>query len=121
METELKAEFGKLGENIKRYAETRIDLFKLKLVDKLSSGIAAMISGALVAVMLLSVLFFASVSLAFYLGDLQGSLAQGFLLVAGIYLLVLILILLFRKAFIHDPVAGKIIRGMLTSDDYEKE
>lgn len=121
MEQGLTERLSNLGEQLKEYADTRIELARYTFIDKLSAGIALILSNLLLVVSMLFVVFFSSCAAAFYIGQASGSLAAGFLWVAGGYLLIFLVVLLFRRSLIHNPVANKLIRELLEEKEYEKD
>ena len=73
----------------KEYIDTRFKLFKLKLVERSSRLIASLITDGLKSILALFVVFYLSLSLGFYLSELLGSSALGFLATGGIFLLLI--------------------------------
>lgn len=101
-----------LNENLKEYLSTRYDLMVLKASEKVSIiGSIATVSVVLGIFLILFILF-VSVSAGFFLSDLTGSYATGFLLLSSIFLLVFILIFIVRKKWIIEPIKNKLIRAM---------
>ncbi|MEO6547517.1 MAG: phage holin family protein [Ferruginibacter sp.] len=104
---------GALFENAGDYVETRIDLLKLKAINKSSEVISSLVAviaiiiAATVAVLLLNI------ALALWVGDLLGRAYLGFLVVAGIYLLLALLIHFFKDTWLKGPVSNIIIKKML--------
>jgi len=96
-------------DQLKDYAETRIKLAKYQAIEGGSTILASMIADVVVIFCVVLAFIFASITLAFYLAFLFNSLWQGFACVAGIYLLIAIVVKIYRKnlerplvnAFIH--------------------
>lgn len=80
----------------KEYIDTRLKLVKLKMVERSSRLIASLIVDVAKTILSLFVLFFLSLSLGFYLSELMGSNALGFLSTGGIFVLLIALISLFE-------------------------
>lgn len=92
------------------YIQTFYKLTLVKLTQK-ATDITSGLLAALVAIVLGTfVIFFASIGLAWWVGDLIESRAGGFLIVAGFYLLVLLCIVLMRKKIIFPYFRDMIIR-----------
>lgn len=81
----------------KEYIDTRFKLFKLKLVERSSRLIASLITDGLKGILALFVIFYLSLSLGFYLSELLGSSALGFLATGGIFVLLIILVSAFEN------------------------
>lgn len=80
----------------KEYIDTRFKLFKLKLVERSSRLIASLIMDMVKIVFTLFVIFFLSLALGFYLSELLGSSALGFLATGGIFVVLIVLIVSFE-------------------------
>ena len=117
MEKQLNHQFSTLSDNIRSYADTRLQIIKLTVADKVSAGASGVVSGVLMAVFGLFFLLFAGCAAGFYIGREMDSYATGFLIVAGFFFLLLILILLFKKAMIQTPITNMVIKGMLHDKD----
>lgn len=102
-----------LLEKSQDYLETKIEIAKLKTVNKSSDILSTMI--VLISVIFLGLLFFLfiSIGLALYLGSLAGSAHAGFFIMAGLYGVILLLIYLFREKWIKTPVTNLVIKKLL--------
>ena len=102
-----------LFEKSQDYLENRIELTKLKAVDK-SSEIVSSVT-AIVVVMVLMVLFlmFASLGAAMAIGHALGTMYYGFLIIGAAYGIVGLIIFLCRDRWIKVPVANKLISNIL--------
>lgn len=85
-----------LFENLSGYVESKIELFKAEVREEVVGILSKILVALIVAVCLFFCLILASLGLAYYLGTLVG-MAWGLLIVAGIYLLILILLIVFRE------------------------
>jgi len=85
----------------REYVDTRLKLFQLKLTERSSRLIASLLVDAVKAVLVLFVVFFFSLALGFYLSELLGSTALGFLTTGGIFILLFLLILLVEPRLEH--------------------
>ncbi|MBZ5858216.1 phage holin family protein [Flavihumibacter profundi] len=104
---------------LRQYVNDRILLLKLKASQQ-SAKLAAQVFVLMIMVLLgLLVLLFLSLTAAYYFADLTGSLLYGFGIVAGFYLLLLIIVLLVRKKYLSPYLTNMVIRIILdkTHDD----
>lgn len=76
----------------KQYIETQMELAKLRLVSKASRVVGSLIVDISKVLLILLIVFFLSMALGFYLGEVLESNALGFLVTGGIFLLVVLLI-----------------------------
>ncbi len=81
----------------KEYIDTRFKLFRLKLVERSSRLIASLITDGLKGVLAVFVIFYLSLALGFYLSELLGSSALGFLATGGIFVLLIIVVSAFEN------------------------
>ncbi|HEX8459966.1 MAG TPA: hypothetical protein VF623_00995 [Segetibacter sp.] len=97
----------------KDYIDNRLELYKLKAIDKTSSVIASVISG--LALFIIFFLFFVvfNIGIALLIGDLVGKASYGFLIWAAFYLIVGLVIFFGRNKLFKTPVTGMIIRKFL--------
>jgi len=97
----------------KDYLDTKIELTKLKTIGKSAdvlSSVFVMISMIFVATLFIT---FISIALALLLGKWLGAWYYGFLVVSGIYALLLLLIYTQREKWIKTPIANGLIGKML--------
>ena len=97
----------------KDFLETKIELTKLKAIDKSADVLSTAI--VMVSMIFFGSLFviFISIALALMLGNWLGSAHYGFLIVGGVYGLLLLLIYLRRDKWIKTPISNGLINKML--------
>lgn len=97
------------------YVETRLEIFKLKTALTTSDVVSELV-GRIVLVSFISiVVMMLNIGLALWLGELLGKSYYGFLVLAGFYSLLAILMYFFREKMIESPVANAIIKKMTRS------
>jgi len=97
----------------KEYVDTRIQLLKLKAIDKTSSVASAVAVG--VALFVIFFIFFVifNIGIALLIGDLIGRSWAGFLILAVVYAIVGLVVFKMRDKLFKIPVAGMLIRKFL--------
>jgi Putative Actinobacterial Holin-X, holin superfamily III len=105
-----------LAGNVKDYIHTSIELVKLQAAEKASAVVAGMLEKLVMAVFLLFFIGLASIALAVFLGDLTGKNWAGFLIVAGIYLLIGGILWTARKKIIRVPLMNAFIYQLFNKD-----
>jgi hypothetical protein len=95
------------------YLETKIDLLKLKAVSKSSDITSSFVSRLVIICVFAFVFFILNIGIALWLGNLTGKLYYGFFILAGFYLIVGILLYLFRNRWLKEPVGNMIIKKLL--------
>ena len=105
-----------LADNVKEYVNTRIESIKLNAAEKSSVIIANGVARIVVAIVFL---FFAlaSIALSLVLGEWLGKIWAGFLVVAGFYLFLGIIIWFGRGKFIRVPVMNALIQQLFKHDE----
>jgi len=114
METDNKtSSVESLLESFRNYLETRIDLLKLKAIDK-SSGLISSIA-AIVCVLLIAFIFIVllNIGIALLLGDLLGKAYYGFFIVAAFYALIGIILYSSRDKWIKTPIINGLVKSLL--------
>ena len=113
------AKIEELADNVKEYVNTRVESAKLTVAEKTSSVIANLVAGLVVAVVFLFFIIFSSIALSFGLGEWMGKTWAGFLVVAGLYLLIGIVVWTARERIIRLPLMNALIRQLFPSEDEE--
>ncbi|MGX1025309.1 phage holin family protein [Flavobacterium sp. CS20] len=93
-----------LSDDAKTYIESEIAYYKLDAYKKLIKATSLLMSSIINAGIILLIFAFLSVGLGLFLGELFGYYYVGFLIIAGVYLIVLFLILIFGKSLIEKSV-----------------
>lgn len=101
-----------LFQKTKEYVNTRVELLRLKSISKLAGVFSSLITVILLLLAGLITLILLSVGLSLYLGRLLGALHYGFFIVGGIYLLLLLVILIFKKNIINQPLSNWMIKTL---------
>ena len=99
------------------YVETRLDLLKLTSVRSLSRTLSMLILVTIISFMVLFFLLFLVISFSWFMADILGSAAMGFLCGGGVFLLILVLSVAFRKALFLNP----LIRLFIQTSTQEEE
>lgn len=98
---------------LQSYLDDRFTLIKLQAVEKISTITAAIISGVIIALLGLFFLIAFTVMLGFLFGQLVDSVWLGFAIVAGIYLLLILVVAFFGKKLFGNAITHKMIQSFL--------
>jgi len=104
-------------ENVHNYVEARLELYKISLFEKGAKIAADLITAAILGVCAAFFLIFLSVGIALILGNWLGGAYIGFLIVAGVYLIIGLVIYLRRKSILQKPIMEAAITELLKGDD----
>lgn len=97
----------------KDYIDTRLELYKLKLIDKSSSVASSIVS--IVALFVVFFIFFIvlNIGIALLIGDLVGKSYWGFLILAAFYGIVGFVLFSKRNKIFKTPIAKTFIGKFL--------
>lgn len=119
----LQQEFNKAEElamQLKGYVNTEIELAKLTVAEKLSKAFSNLIAVLFVGVIFLLFILFASLALAYLIGECLNTVWAGFLIVALLYFLVGIIAWYAREKLLRIPIMNAIIRQLFNSGQLVK-
>ena len=102
-----------LFDKFKEYLEIRLDLLKLKAIDKSSNLISSCLSMIILLVFGLFFLALFNIGLALLIGYWLGNAFWGFFIVAGFYIIIGLVIYSFRKKWLKAPIASMMIKSLL--------
>ncbi len=102
-----------LFEKTKDYAKTSFKLFKLNAIDKAADISASLTLALAFGIIVAMFSLFISISVSLYIGKLIGENYLGFLIVSGFYLLIGIMLFIFRDKLIKIPITNFIIKKLL--------
>lgn len=93
-------------------ADTFYKLAIVNLTQKATNLVSAALVMIAVTVLGLFVLLFGGIALSWWLGNLLESRVGGFLLGAAFFLIIMVILVLFRKKIIFPLIRNRIIRKM---------
>jgi len=102
-----------LFDKVKDYADTRINLFKLKAINKVSSFLSTLVSTLILIAILILVIFCITVAVALLIGEWIGSAYLGFFIVAGIYIVIGLIIYSARTKFLKEPISNTLLKELI--------
>jgi hypothetical protein len=108
--------FAEFKQLIVEYLESKLKLLKLAAYEKIAKVSAVIASSILIAFTVLFMFFFLNIAGGFFFGALLHSNAYGFLAMFGIYFIVFLFLIIFRKKIVEKFIINKIIQKL-----FEKE
>ncbi len=94
---------------VENYVENKLLLLKLQAAEKISKLAGAMFSGLLIAVISFFIILFISMMIAWYFGQLLDNVYFGFGIISAFYVVLLILLLVFRKKMLERTITSTVI------------
>ena len=101
-----------LFQKIKEYVDTRVDLIKLKSINKVSSFFSGLITSLVLLVLFALILLCFTVGLALLIGSWLGNI-WGFFIVAGIYIIIGLVLFSARTKLLKTPISNKLLKELL--------
>jgi hypothetical protein len=123
MEENFSNYFNQTGKVAREYLETRVDLIKLQAAGKLSKALGLFFSIMMAFLLFFFVVVFLGMVVGFWIGEMTGSYTIGFSCAAGLFIILLAVLLVFRKSLIQRPLANMLVAEMLEGmvDEQEEE
>lgn len=116
--------FSKIEElfiHLKEYIDNRIAYTKLSAAEKSSKIFANLIAILISILILFFFIVFLSVALAFALAKLTGEYYWGFLIVAGIYLLIGLIVWAAKEKLLRLPIMNTILKQLFKEEPEDEE
>lgn len=107
--------FESLANHVEGYFRTYYKLTVVKLTEKVANVFSAFVNVLAVAVFGILFLFFACIGIAIWLGNVVNSTAGGFLIMAGIFGIVIAALIFMRKKTLFP-----LFRNMVIKKIYDK-
>ncbi len=102
-----------LWQKTENYINTSLELYKLKATDKASDIVSTLLPNLVVLIFALIFVLFLNLGIAFWLGELWGSVYFGFIVVAAFYALCGIVIHFVLHDKIKERIRNKVINQLL--------
>ena len=102
-----KDAYKSIAKNAKEYGELYLQLFKLNAVGALSKFVSYLIVIIAGVMLLVTVLIFLAIILVLWLKNATGSMIYSLLIMSGIFVVLFLLLLLFRKKLMLNPIIKK--------------
>ena len=102
-----------LFQKLKDYADVRMDLLKLKSINKISNFMSSVITMQILVILFLGVLFCITIGASLLIGEWVGKTYGGFFIVGGIYCIIGLVLYVNRGKWIKTRVSNKLIKEMI--------
>ena len=109
-----------LFDQMKEYFTIILKTKELELVNHSSRVASAVFSQIVIAAVAFLFLIFLSLAAGFYISSLFGNNYAGFAIVAGFYMVLLFLLLIFKKEWMERPIQDRMIDKILENSEVLK-
>jgi len=114
--TETKASMiESLIERAEEYGRTNYELFKLKIIDKISGTLSSVVSRLCAIVFLFIFIIIFHVALGLWLGELLGKSYYGFFCVAALDIIIWVVLNFFMYNWVKKRISNSIISQLLNN------
>lgn len=116
-----KSFFVETEEVVEQYVRDRLLLFRLQATEKASHLIALMVSGILIGMVGFFIMIFLSIMAGYYFSEITGSLFYGFGIITLFYVVLFVVLLLFRKKYLHKWIVDTVVRIVMDNKNDEDD
>jgi hypothetical protein len=107
--------------HLSRFIELKLEIYELKVKEQLVGILSSFATLALIISFGMLMLFFSSLALGFFLNDVFESSFLGFVIIGLIYLLICILLVVFKNRIITNHLFQALFSDTLTGTKDEQE
>ncbi len=104
-----------LYEKAKKYTETSAELLALNAVDRTADVLSSLTSRVIIVMFFAMFTLFINVGLSLFIGSLLNEYYLGFFIISAFYLVLALVLYVFKDKFIKTPVTNLIILKLLKS------
>lgn len=98
---------------LKDYGDTRLDLFKLKSISKISGFLSSLITSVILIMLLFLVLICLTVGIALILGNWLGEVYYGFFVMGIIYVIIGLILFKRKDKAMRAPISNRLIKDLM--------
>ncbi len=101
-----------LVERLRNYGETRLELVKLKAINKSSGFVSVVVTYLVMVIILVCCFLFINIGIALLLGELLGKSYYGFFIVAVFYAVTGMILFKLKDKWIKTPVINMMLKEL---------
>jgi len=110
-----------LIQNITKFIELKMEIYELKVKEQMVQIISSLATLGLILMLGIIMLFFFSLALGFYLNSLFDSSFLGFALIGSVYLLIAIMLMVFKDKLITNRLFQTFFSETLIKDSSDEQ
>ncbi len=103
--------------NIMEYLDTRWEIIQLNITERGLSVVTTLASGLLVTIFGSIILVLASIGTAIWIGQHLENPAIGFFIMAGVFIVMLTLVLVFARNYIRTYITDTVLESIKDEED----
>jgi hypothetical protein len=101
-----------LVERLRNYGETRLELVKLKAINKSSGFVSVVVTYLVMVIIIVCCFLFINIGIALLLGELLGKPYYGFFIVAVFYAVTGMILFKLKDKWIKTPVINMMLKEL---------
>lgn len=105
-----------LTENLNNYVKTNLELIKLEATERTCFIGSKLIVNLFLALVGVFLVLFISLGAGFYISNYFGNNYSGFIIVAGFYFIIGLILVLGKKTLMEQPLRNRIIRKVFSEN-----
>ncbi len=117
----IKENFTELNDAITGYINAKINLWKVIFIEKIAKAGTYLFSAILILLSILFILLLLSMAFSFWFAAYYCTIAQGFLISAGIYTLIAIMVFLLRRRLFSNNIVKNVASIIYDEEDEENK
>jgi hypothetical protein len=106
--TKIPDQFSSLTDHVKEYIGLKLELFRLTATEKLASLTTHILLSLILFVLGMFFLLFLSLAFIFWYGEVAGPMYEAALMVAGFYVVIALVIWIFRIPVFVNPLISRL-------------
>jgi hypothetical protein len=110
-----------IKDNVKEYIDTKIDIIKLKAINQGGAAVSNVIVGVALAFLGIFIIMFLSFSAAYAISTATEKPYLGFLIVAGFYILLAVLVVVLKDKLLTMPIINSLLEKFYYKNSEKKE
>ncbi|MBI1344263.1 MAG: hypothetical protein GC171_15170 [Terrimonas sp.] len=110
-------DFDEFVNRVKEYIHIRIALFKIGAAEKGAKLASKIMAKFVIAIMIMMAMLFASFALAIWLSNITGRPSLGFLIMAGAYLILAVILISLKKRLRFTGIMNEFISQLFKEED----
>ncbi|HLP63862.1 hypothetical protein [Flavobacterium sp.] len=102
-----------LYDKAKKYTETSMELFRLNAIDKTADVASSLMARMAIVMVVAMFTLFVNIGIALFIGKMMGEYYLGFMIVSLFYLILAVVLHVFRNQFIKIPITNLVIEKLM--------
>lgn len=121
MSKDLTKNLGELNGSVKSYVQAKVDLVKLRFLEKITRFTSYLFIFKIVLMFLMLIIGFAATAFAVWYGETYNNYVAGLLIAGGALILLALVLILFRKQIVTTSILRNFSEILFEEEEDEKQ